>query len=174
MNVEIPVGATRQQADWILRTHRDKWIDFKCWIITDFVAQAKTVVDTYLQGKPLGLDIVPARSPQREHLLGQRLNALSPHADCFSPMLYHHVLGFSPGWLREILDELAAQTDRPLVPFVQVDPFSSNSAPFSVREWEQVLNAVLSHGGCAGLIAFTGNMLHAHGRGRSLEKLLRR
>ena len=173
-DIDIPAGATRQQADWILRIHKDKWIDFKCWIITDFVAQAKTIVDTHLNAKPLGLDIVPAKSPQREHLLGQGLKELSAHADCFSPMLYHHVLGFSPGWMTEILDELAAQTDRPLVPFVQVDQFSKNGEPFSVREWEKVLTAVLSHGGCAGLIAFTGDMLHAHGRGRSLEKLLQR
>ncbi len=171
--IDIPAGATRQQADWILRVHRDKWIDFKCWIITDFVAQAKSIVDTYLKGKPLGLDIVPAKSQQREDLLGQRLSELSAHADRFSPMLYHHVLGLSPGWMTEILDELAAQTDRPLVPFVQVDPLPSNGGPCSEREWEKVLNAVLSHGNCAGLVAFTGDMLHAHGRGPSLEKLLR-
>ena len=168
--IEIPAGATRQQADWILRACRHKWIEFKCWIITDFVAQAKSIVDTYCKGKPLGLNIVPAKSPQREHLLGQRLNELSRHADYFSPMLYHHVLGFSPGWMKGIQDDLAAETDRPLVPFVQVDPFSSNGEPFSVREWEKVLNAVLSRGGCAGLIAFTGDMLHDNGRGPSLAK----
>ncbi len=167
-DIDIAAGTTRQQADWILRTHREKWIDFKCWIITDFVAQAKTIVDTNLEGKPLGLDIVPAKSPQREHLLGQRLNELSAYADCFSPMLYHHVLGFSPDWMTEILDELAAETHKPIIPFVQADPFSSNHEPFSAREWEKVLNTVLSHGACAGLIAFTGDMLHANGRGRSL------
>lgn len=171
-DIDIPAGRTKQRADWILRRHQDKWIDFKCWIITDFVAQAKTIVDTYLAGKPLGLDIVPAKSPQRERLLGQRLNELSAHADCFSPMLYHHVLGFSPSWMTEILDEMAAQTDKPLVPFVQVDSFSSDDGAFSAWEWEKVLHAVLSHGGCAGLIAFTGDMLHAHGRGRSLAKRL--
>lgn len=171
-DIEVPAIGARQQADWILRTHRNKWIDFKCWIITDFVARAKAIVDAHLEGKPLGLDIVPATSPQREHLLGQRLNELSAHADCFSPMLYHHVLGFSTDWITETLNELAAQSDRPIVPFVQVDPFSSDGEPLSMREWENVLDAVLSHDRCAGLIAFTGEMLHANRRGPSLANLL--
>lgn len=172
-DIEMPTGTTRQQADWILRTHRDRWIEFKCWIITDFVAQAKAIVDAHLDGKPLGLDIVPAKSPQREHLLGQGLSELSSYADCFSPMLYHHALGFSPDWLTETLDELANETGKPLVPFVQVDPFTKNGEAFLAREWEEILNAGLSHGSCAGLIAFTGEMLHANGRGRSLGNLLR-
>ncbi|MCY3832238.1 MAG: hypothetical protein OXG85_04420 [Chloroflexi bacterium] len=172
-DVEIPAGATRQQADWILRTHRDEWIDFKCGIISEFVAQAKMLVNEHLAGKPLGLDIVPAKSAERERLLGQRLHELSAQADYLSPMLYHHVLGFSTGWMAEILDDMAAQSDKPLVPFVQVDAFSSEDGPFSAREWEQVLDAVLSHGGCAGLIAFTGDMLHARGRGRALAARLR-
>ena len=173
-DVDIPAGTTMDQADWILQTQKDRWIDFKCHVITDFVAQAKTIVDTYLRGKPLGLDIVPAKSTQREHLLGQRLHELSAHADCFSPMLYHHLLGFSTGWITETLDELAAETDKPLVPFVQVDAFSKNDEAFSAKEWEEILHVTLSHDRTAGLIAFTGDMLHANGRGRSLGNLLRR
>ena len=173
-DIDIPAVATSRKSDWILRAHRDQWIDFKCWIITDFVAQAKAIVDAHLAGKPLGLDIVPATSPQRERLLGQRLHDLSTHADCFSPMLYHHALGFSPKWMTETLDEMATETDKPLVPFVQVDAFSSEGELYAAREWERVLDAVLSQDGCAGLIAFTGDMLHANGRGRSMEGLLRR
>ncbi len=172
-DIEIPAGATAEQADWILRNIKDKWIDYKCWIITDFVARSRMIVDEYLDGKPLGLDIVPAKSPQREHLLGQRLDELSAHADCFSPMLYHHVLGFSPDWMTETLNDLAAETDKPLVPFVQVDAFSKNSEAFPAREWEEILNLVLSHERTAGLIAFTGEMLHANERGSSLGNLLR-
>ncbi len=173
-DVDIPAGATKQQADWILRAHRDEWIDFKCKIISDFVAQAKRIVDEHLDGKPLGLDIVPAKSPQREHLLGQRLRELSVHADCFSPMLYHHALGFSSDWISETLDDVAAETDKPLIPFVQVDAFSENGEAFSAREWDKVLSTVLSHDSTSGLIAFTGEMLHARERGRSLASLLRR
>lgn len=173
-DVAIPAGATRQKADWILRTHRGEWIDFKCKIITDFVAQAKMIVDRHMAGKPLGLDIVPAKSAERERLLGQGLHELSAHADYISPMLYHHVLGFSTDWMAEILDDMAAQSDKPLVPFVQVDAFSSEDGHFSAREWDDVLDAVLSHGACAGLIAFTGDMLHARGRGRALAARLRR
>ncbi len=172
--VELPAGTTSQKADWITRRHRDEWTDFKCWIITDFVARARAIVDAHLPGMPLGLDIVPAQPLQREQLLGQRLRELSAHADCFSPMLYHHALGFSTGWIRERLDDMAAQTDKPLLPFVQVDVFSAEDGPYSARDWERVLDAVLSHGGCTGLIAFTGDMLGANERGRALRKLLRR
>ena len=74
--VDIPAGTTSQKADWILHRHKDEWIDFKCRIITDFVARAKAIVDTHLVGKPLGLDVVPAAPLQRERLLGQRLPEL--------------------------------------------------------------------------------------------------
>ncbi|MYD09922.1 MAG: hypothetical protein F4X02_07740 [Chloroflexi bacterium] len=171
--VDIPTGTTSQKADWILSERKAEWIDFKCAIITDFVARAKAIVDTHLPGKPLGLDIVPARPPQRERLLGQRLRDLSAYADCFSPMLYHHALGFSTEWMSERLDDMAAQSDRPLIPFVQVDAFVDEDGPFSARDWERALEAVLSHGSCKGLIAFRGDMLHSNGRGRSLGNLLR-
>ena len=69
-NIDIPAGTTSLKADWILQTHRHEWIDFKCKIITDLVAQAKSIVDAHLEGKPLGLDIVPAKSPQREQSAG--------------------------------------------------------------------------------------------------------
>ena len=131
------------------------------------------IVDEHLAGKPLGLDIVPAKPSVRERMLGQRLTELSAHADYFSPMLYQHTLAFDTGWLLEILDDMAAQTDKPLVPFVQVDAFSDEDGTFSAREWERVLEAALSHGGCEGLIAFRGDMLHARGRGRALGKMLR-
>ena len=173
-DIDIPAGTTMEQADWILRTHRDKWIEFKCWIITDFLAQARMIVDDHLDGRPLGLDIVPARSRQREHLLGQRLSELSAHADYISPMLYHHILGFSPDWLTETLVEMAAETDKPLLPFVQVDPFTKDGEAFLMGEWDKILHDVLSHSRTEGLIAFTGDMLHANGRGRSLGNLLRR
>ena len=172
--IDIPNSTTVEQAGWILQTHRDRWIDFKCWIITDFVAQAKTIVNANLPDKPLGLDIVPAKSPQRAGLLGQRLNELSLYADYFSPMLYHHILGFSPDWLTETLAEMAAETDKPFLPFVQVAPFSKNSDAFSMREWEEILRAVLSHSRTAGLIAFTGEMLHVHERGQALNTIVRR
>ncbi len=172
--IDIPAGTTKLKADWILRAHRREWIDFKCHVITDFVAQAKTIVKTSMPDKPFGLDIVPARSSQRERLLGQRLPALSAHADCFSPMLYHHVLGFSPAWMTEVLDELAAETAKPLLPFVQVDAFSQNDDAYSAREWDEVLRMTLSHARTVGLIAFTGEMLHVRGRGRSFEEQLGR
>ena len=172
--IDYPAGTTRQKADWILRTHKDKWIDFKCWIITDFVARAKSIVDRHLVGKPLGLDLVPAKSPQREHLLGQRIDHLSAYADYLSPMLYHHALGFSPDWLSEILDDMAAQSDKTFIPFVQVDAFSGEDDPFLSSEWEEALRKVLSHERTSGLIAFTGELLQANGRGRSLANLLRR
>ena len=172
--VDIPAGTMSQKADWILNRRKAEWIDFKCGIITDFVARAKAIVDSHLAGKPLGLDIVPADPQQREQLLGQRLHDLSAYVDCFSPMLYHHVLGFSTGWMSEILDDMAAESQKPLIPFVQVDAFSDEDGQFSAREWERVLDAVLSHGNCAGLIAFRGDMLHLNGRGRSIGSLLRR
>ena len=89
-------------------------------------------------------------------------------------MLYHHALGYSPEWISETLDDMAAETEKPLIPFVQVDAFSAEDEPFSSREWEEIVHKVLSHDRTSGLIAFTGDMLHIRERGRSLANLLGR
>ena len=173
-NLEMPSGPVAEQANWILSHHKSEWIDFKCQIISDFVRRAYQIMQTYADDKPLGLDMVPARKTTREHLLGQRLPDLAQHSDYLSPMLYHHILGKSPDWMADMLDQFSAETSARLLPFVQVDALGKGDteAGFNAAEWEAVLSATLTHPNTVGVIAFTGERLHKFERGSRLKQVL--
>ena len=173
-DLDIPSGTTSEQTEWILTRHRDTWIDFKCSVITDFVNRAKQITQTHANGKPLGLDIVPAKSTIREHLLGQRLPDLADSADYLSPMLYHHIQGKSPSWITDILDSFADETSTQLLPFIQADSLGIGDSEqgFSTKEWEKVLSVTLDHPNTVGLIVFTGDRLSKFRRGDSLRQIL--
>lgn len=173
-DLEIPSGAVAEQANWILTHHKSTWIEFKCQIISDFVRRAHQIMQTYGNDKPLGLDIVPAETTTREHLLGQRLPDLAEHSDYLSPMLYHHILGQSPTWITDMLDQFSAETSAKLLPFVQVDALGKgdDEAGFNAKEWEAVLSATLTHPHTVGVIAFTGERLNNFERGQQLQNVL--
>ena len=82
--------------------------------------------------------------------------------------------GFSTGWMSEMLDDMAAQSDKAAHSLcASRRVFGCGRALHSAREWERVLDVVLSHRR-AGLIAFRGDMLHSNGRGQAMGNLLRR
>ncbi len=161
-----------QIADWILEHYRDTWADFKCDVITNFVSEVRTIQTKYAGDHPLGINIVPADSTQRRGFLGQDVQALSPHVDVFSPMVYHHILGRDVNWIRDTLNQIVDETDKPLIPFVQVQNLTRDDN-FSSSEWEQVIQTVYDHPQTNGLIAFTGTQLHQNQRGETLSNYLK-
>jgi len=160
-------------AKWILQHHRDRWADFKCHVITDFVGQVRDIQTAHNETIPLGINIVPSSTSQRRQLLGQDVTALSAHADIFSPMVYHHILGRDPAWIQDTLDSIADDTEKPLIPFVQVRSLDNpDETDFPAQEWEQVIQTVLTHPQTDGLIAFTGSHLHHVNRGVNLAEVV--
>lgn len=172
--IELPQKPISELTHWILTTQREPWIAFKCHIITTFVKALRTIKMQHSPHIPLAVNIVPASSSQRRDYLGQDIKALSHYVDVFSPMLYHHILGRGVTWIQDTLDEISSETDKPLIPFVQVSALGKDDVDFSTQEWEQVIQTVLDHHATDGLIAFTGDMLHKNQRGLSLRKQLNR
>lgn len=173
-DIEIPDGTLEEPANWIINHYTDLWIDFKCKIITDFVAEAKAIMQVQPDVKPLGMSIVPATPLERNRLLGQRVPELSKLADYISPMLYHHILGHSPAWIADKLDEFAAESDAKLLPYLQVNALGHDDENFPTHEWEAILDTVLAHKHTAGFIAFTGDALSTYQRGNILKNVLAR
>ena len=143
-------------------------------MITDFVAQAKAIMQAQPDDKPMGMSIVPAIPSEREHLLGQRVPELSQVVDFISPMLYHHILGRSPTWITDKLDEFADGTHAKLLPYLQANVLGHAEDSFPIHEWKAILDAVLAHKHTTGFIVFTGNALRTHQRGNTLRNALAR
>ena len=171
-DLAMPTGTTQEQVNWILKHHLDTWINFRCQVITDFVAQAKRIMNNHAPGIPMGIDCVPAIKADRERLLGQRLPDLAQYADYLSPMLYHHILGKSPTWITDALDEFAGDTSASLLPFLQVDSLKGDDEGFPVHEWETILKLTLDHEKTVGLIVFVGDRLNKNMRGQILKSVL--
>jgi hypothetical protein len=178
-NLELPASLTSvpDKASWILNYHLEAWTNFKCRVITDFVAQAR---DRIRRDMSLGLGVylVPAPDDQRAELVGQRISELDPLVDFFAPMVYHAILNRSIDWVENTIRNAVAQAPRKVLPVLQVDSAEGAETgadwgpPIPVEEWRQLACNTTRQAGVQGLVAFTGTALFRDNRGMILAHCL--
>jgi hypothetical protein len=126
LNIEIPDmdGDIGRRSDWILKHHRDEWVDWKCTIIVKVVKEIHDQVRMNFPGCLINLHAVPWRKGDFggaiKNVAGQDLAALSNHVDMLSPMCYSHMLKREPTWISSVVEELANQSKSQVVPSIQV------------------------------------------------------
>jgi uncharacterized lipoprotein YddW (UPF0748 family) len=156
----IPAKAT-----WIRENRLRDWIDFKCQVITDFVAKARSVLKGARPDVELGVYVVPDVDGLTEALTGQRIRDLTPLADWIAPMLYHNILLQPPAWVGSAFKKVSETTGVKTLPVVQAD---SNRDPNDAADWgppmsaenfSACLNQVGRQSDIAGLIVFPGRAL---------------
>lgn len=130
------------------------WHQWRMEQITSWVAAARTLVDTIRPGISLGLFGLPWRQQDFngaiQTIVGQDFSALASYIDSFSPMTYHAMCGQPVTWIEEVVHEIKAITEKPVIPIVQsVDHPSTLSA----TEYGQALQA--AHNAGNGAIVFT-------------------
>lgn len=179
--LELPPGRDMpaSQAAWILSEHRDAWTDFKCSVITNFVAQARERIRAHRGATAkLGVYLVPAPDERRAYLVGQRVSDLSPVVDFLAPMVYHPVLHQTPVWAEQTIDEIARLAPGKVLPVLQVDSAEGEEMgadwgpPVPVEAWRQVACYAAAQRDTQGLVAFTGTSLFRDGRGAILAECL--
>ena len=172
------LSSTRQKAAWLRDNRRSAWIDFKCQIITDFVARARDTLKSARPEAELGVYVVPDVDCQTEGLTGQRIRDLAPIVDRIAPMLYHNILLQPPAWVGPALARVAAAAPSKTLPVLQAD---SNRDPNDAADWgpamsidnfKAALDEVVAQADVAGLIVFPGAALLA-GRDRALNEATR-
>lgn len=137
-------------------SHQEQWTDWRCQQITDWVAQARVVVDQSNSRPKLGLFGVPWL-PDDYHgairtIIGQDYPALSQYIDVFSPMTYHRMCNRDVDWIGRVIQGIHAQTGKPVCPIIQsVD----EPAPLPAEEYGRALELALSHADSDGVIVFT-------------------
>ena len=164
------------KAAWIRENRLRDWIDFKCQVITDFVAKARSVLKDARPDAELGVYVVPDVDGLTEPLTGQRVRDLAPLADWIAPMLYHNILLQPPAWVAPAIREVSEIAGMKTLPVVQAD---SNRDPNDAADWGPPMSAedfsdCLDHVGrqnnVAGLIVFPGRALN-EGRGAALRAM---
>ncbi len=170
--LKLPAGTTADKARWILKNHASAWAGFKARTITEFVAEASSAVRaaTAKTGREvtLGLFAVPWTAQERDgavrRALGQDFEALSPHVDVFSPMLYHQLIGREASWMTEVVAYFRSVSAKPVWPIL----YSGDRArPLSAAELERSLDIVGAKADGVLLLSFSG--LLETGRLKTLE-----
>lgn len=115
---------TRTKAQWILKHHRDRWVAWKCGIITSMVKNITTEVKKVKPGIRFNLHVVPWRRGDFDNgikrVTGQDIAALSKYVDYVSPMCYAHMVKQPPSWVHDVTKDIASQTALPVLPSIQV------------------------------------------------------
>jgi hypothetical protein len=153
--IEVPADDAPAAARELLGRYEIEWTDWRCQQVTDWVAQARAVVDRVRPGALLGLFGVPWRLADRDRailtIIGQDYRALGRYVDVFSPMVYHQMCGYPPAWIAEVVEEVHILSGKPVWPIVQsVD----QPAPLSAEEYGQALDVALNCPASAGVLVF--------------------
>lgn len=177
-DVPVSLESIPDVARWILTQHREKWIDFKCQVIADFVAQARERVKFLRSTAQIGAYLIPLPDDRRAELVGQRVRELGPVTDFLAPMVYHPVLYRQPDWVTETINEVVRLAPGQVQPVIQVDSAEGKEMgadwgpPVPVDEWRRVACDVARREDILGIVAFTGTALFADDRGQVLAECL--
>ena len=172
------LGSAKDIADRIRGRYFQQWVDFKCRVISDFVAEARDVLKATKPDAGLGVFAIPEVDGSSEALTGQRMTDLAPLADWIAPMLYHNILLRPPRWIGPAVSKAVQVAGRKTLPVLQADsnrdPGSTADwgPPMSIGDWRLTLAEVASRTDVAGVIVFPGTSLIGNGRGELLREMI--
>ena len=178
IDLSSDLGSAKKVADRIRARHLQEWVDFKCRVISGFVAEARDILKATRPHAELGVFMVPDVDGKSEGLTGQRMADLAPLADWLSPMLYHNILLRPPGWIGPEVSKVVRVAGRKTLPVLQADsnrdPASTADwgPPMSTGDWRLTLAEVASRTDVAGVIVFPGTSLIGNGRGECLRDMI--
>jgi hypothetical protein len=135
----------KEKAQWVLKHHRNKFIEWKCERIALFVQKAREVIKAERPGVLVGLFGVPWMPTELDDaihaIIGQDYRMLAPYVDVFSPMVYHRMCGRDTKWISDVTRYLVRITRKPVVPIIQA---CSLPDKLTDAEFKQAMEAALS------------------------------
>ncbi|MFW5901102.1 MAG: family 10 glycosylhydrolase [bacterium] len=159
--IDIPEGATKEKARWILSNREEAWRDWRCRVIHDWAKKMKGIIEEQQPGTLLGVYHCPWNDEEfngaRRRILGLDYDMLKETIDIFSPMVYHVRMEREPEWVRENIEwhsgrlEVKYDSYPKLWPIVQAH---NDPAIISPEEFKTVLNGGLA-GKSTGVMMFT-------------------
>lgn len=153
------------RAAWIHENRFAQWVDFKCEVVTDFVAEAAQVLKEVRINSELGIYVVPDVNGLTEALTGQRVNDLARLVDWVAPMLYHNILLQRPSWIGSALASVVKVAGEKTLPVLQADSNHDRAAagdwgpPMPDADWREALSKVAARPEIGGFIVFPGSAM---------------
>jgi hypothetical protein len=170
-HVRLPDGPRSQQAAWLLSTERQRWTQWRCDVLTDWVREFRAIRDATRPAALLGTFHCPWSETDFDGALRAKLaidlTAQAALFDVLSPMPYHARFGHAadPAWISRQVGwlgrELGVKGDPGerlrLWPIVQLADWGEKVAP-------QQVEPVLRHGTArpaTGVIVFHWGMMRS-------------
>ena len=124
--VEVPVVPARDAAQWIARSARGAWIDWKCATVARVIGRFRDAVKAIVPDAGVVLNTLPFRRNDFDRAMsevfGQRLEDLAPVVDVFELMCYHQILRRPSSWIADVAREAKERAaDRIAVCTVQAE-----------------------------------------------------
>jgi hypothetical protein len=175
----LPRGlrSTLAQAAWIRENRLGEWVEFKCKVVNDFVAEARDALKETKATAELGIYVVPDVNGVTESLTGQRIGELARLVDWVAPMLYHNILLQPPAFVASALSAVVKVAGKKTLPVLQADSNRDPAVagdwgpPMSNADWSETLSQVAGRPEIGGLIVFPGTAMMGE-RGDSLRAML--
>jgi hypothetical protein len=104
-NTDLPEQPAPQLANLLLDEHKEKWVQWRCDVFTDWVREFREIVDETRPQALLGTFHCPWTDQERDGALRNKLaidlKAQAAYVDVFSIMPYHARFGHSadPAWI---------------------------------------------------------------------------
>jgi hypothetical protein len=103
--ISFPEGSTAARARWILDSRKEKWVQWRCDVFTDWVREFREIVNAERPGALLGTFHCPWSESEYDSALREKLaidlKAQARYLDVFSIMPYHARFGHAndPAWI---------------------------------------------------------------------------
>lgn len=150
------------KARWIFDHAAKKWEDWRVHVIVDWAREIRAITKEIRPHALVGIYHTAWKdedlSGVRRRALGLDFEALAPHIDIFSPMIYHGRSGKSPAYVQEFVEYFSAKPYIKSAPgeYPQIWPIvqSYDDPRVTPEVFEQVLTGGLS-GKSTGVMMYT-------------------
>lgn len=122
--VSIPKGSTKEQAAFILKNHKESFIEYKCATIENLLRRIISKAKERIPSIQTSLHLVPWLPGEYDNAIdgitGQDVTRLGTLVDIVTPMCYAHMLYKDASWIRTYLETLSGNTEAAILPSIQV------------------------------------------------------
>ena len=125
-NLNLPEGVSTENEiyKWIKENCFEKWIKWKCHVITEYVSDVAKTVKAINPGIKINLHAVPWRENDFNgaitKIVGQDFESIAKIVDYISPMTYSHMLKREPEWIHAVVEDIDKKSNVKIIPSIQV------------------------------------------------------
>lgn len=111
--------------EWIKANCLYKWGEWKCELITSFIAEISKEARSIKPGILINVHVVPWRQDDYNGAIktvaGQDFSGISVCVDYLSPMTYAHMVKREPQWINYVTIDISNQVNCKVIPSIQIN-----------------------------------------------------